>query len=144
MVNLNSNPPPNLSKVPLARDDKLKLLEFAHLPGKGYKDVVEKYSLNYNTLRAYYKKFKRNASVNAARGRPRKLDSESMEYLSGYLQSHVGCSRYDLYREIRLQNVQTCNRRCPDGFNPNYRLQISRISVYRYADVLLQQHNVNN
>ena len=135
---LNSIPPPNLSGLPLKNATKLSILDEAHLPGNSYGTVIKKYHLNYNTLRGYFKKVRRHAFVVPTKGRPEKLDETSLQNIRDYMTAGPW-SRKQVCGRIRAECYSTAERRCPGGLPEDFICTLHRVTVYRYANILISE-----
>jgi hypothetical protein len=84
-INLDSNPPPDLSGRRLDAATKRKLVAETHADGSNYFTVMEKYNLKHSTLRGYYKRVKRELPIFKSNGRPSKVDSIGREVVLNFL-----------------------------------------------------------
>lgn len=127
----------DLRGIPLSRSTKERLLNIVHLPKVGYRFVMRKYNLNYNTLRGYHKKMRKHVCMKPAGGRPRKLDEISCNNIRNFVASTLNSNPSDVYKEIRLEYKNTNQRRYPTGLPLAFKERIAKNSVYRYYKLFM-------
>ena len=103
---LSSNPPANLSGVPLKHDCKVALVNLTHDGINTYGMVQYKYNLRYPTLKKYFQKVRKGLPMFETSGRPPRLDEISVQFLVSHLASCNITEKADLYKIIREQNKE--------------------------------------
>ena len=135
---LLSEPPPDLERVPLSCEAKRYLVNAAHEKGKGYRFVVQRYNLRYNSLRYYSRELAKGKILRPSGGRPTKLDEDSIMALRQWMVENPGWRRRALNRKIREEAVQTAARRHPDALPDDITVYICKDSVTNYANRLIR------
>jgi hypothetical protein len=140
-INLDSNPPPDLSGRRLDAATKRKLVAETHADGSNYFTVMEKYNLKHSTLRGYYKRVKRELPIFKSNGRPSKVDSIGREVVLNFLTENPTTEKADIYPVVREQMKATLLRMYPNGIPATVSSGIAKSSVRRWAQHLIDEHS---
>jgi hypothetical protein len=140
-INLDSNPPPDLSGRRLDAATKRKLVAETHADGSNYFTVMEKYNLKHSTLRGYYKRVKRELPIFKSNGRPSKVDGIGREVVLSFLTENPTTDKADIYPVVREQMKATLLRMYPNGIPATVSSGIAKSSVRRWAQHLIDEHS---
>lgn len=80
-IDLPADPAPDLKNVVLKPSLKTQLADLTCLPNNSCKSIVQKFNINYSTLKGHRNKLNERLCVYAHTCRPRKLDIQSYDEL---------------------------------------------------------------
>ncbi len=143
VLDLDSNPPPNLLGAKLTSAAKKKLVEKSHKHDSCYQFIMDRYNVKYYTLRKYFKKDTKGLPTFETGGRPTKLDRESQQNIKNYMMFENNWNKMNIHQQIRSELKLTLSRRYPKGIPANVCCKISKSTVTRCATKLMAEHDAN-
>jgi transposase len=141
IIDLSSQPPPNLSGMELESDVKRRLVDETHERDSSYNQVMEKYKIKYYTLRKYFKRVNNGLPIYKSGGRPGKIDELSQEKIVEYMNENRNFDKLFIHKLIREETKETLHRRYPMGIPVNVRQKISKLCVREWTKTLISRHN---
>ncbi len=143
VLDLDSNPPPNLFGESLSSAVKKSLVEKCHKHDSCYHFITSKYNVKYYTLRKYFKKDRKGLPTFESGGRPTKLDQESQQNIKIFMRLKNNWDKMDIHEQIRSELKLTLSRRYPKGVPTNTCTKISKSTVRRWATKFVAEHELD-
>jgi hypothetical protein len=112
---------------------KRSLTEVIQGMNSSYNLVMDKYKIQYVTLRKCYWSVKKELSVFVLAGRPAKLDSEGVDFVVQYLAENATYDTKTLHSHIRSKLRETLSRQYINDIPSIVSLKIPKTSVWTWA-----------